>query len=316
MDPGHATQSGAGFPGRARNTCTGHHAHTPTAGLDAHRVGSQPLPQEDTVSCYSMAVDPGGQHTGIVLAEPRPDGPVPVDGVTLDRTEAEKDVRHMGAPQYVRRVIVACMEMLEKHGVADEEVTVVVETMVPPTPVQPGTSIVPMAVWRHQLGAWAVLGAVAAVWPDARLVAPAAADHQAEYPGLLRGRTPPGWTAGGSQRQHQRAAWAVLLSGIAQTGTSPAAPTVPAPEIPPVANPEPTPSPVDRVAALVASGGAMSVTALLGAATTVWGEGDTSDRISLALAGAMVLRPETDRDRMRLRLSARAAELEDTAAEN
>ncbi len=146
---------------------------------------------------HALAVDPGGQHTGIVLAELRPDGPVPVDGVTLDRTEDERDTRHMGAPMYVRRVIEACFAIMEKHHVADDAVQIIAETMVPPTPVQPGTSIVPMAIWRHQLGAWAVLGGVAAVFPDARLVAPAAADHQAEYPDLLRGRTPPGWTRAG-----------------------------------------------------------------------------------------------------------------------
>jgi hypothetical protein len=114
---------------------------------------------------YAMGVDPGGQHTGIILAELRPDGPVPVDGLTLDRREAERDTRHMGAPQYVRRVIEAAMSLLEKHGVGDDEVTVIVETMVPPTPVKAGTSVVPMAIWRHALGSWTVLGAVAAVWP-------------------------------------------------------------------------------------------------------------------------------------------------------
>jgi len=237
------------------------------------------------VTRYALAVDPGGQHTGLVLAELSPDGPVPIDGVTLDRTEEEKDVRHMGCPQYVRRVIAACMNMLEKHGVADDEVTVVVETMLPPTPVKAGTSVVPMAIWRHALGAWAVLGAVAAVWPDARLIAPAAADHQAEYPDLLWGRTPPGWTAGGPQRQHQRAPAAPVQANT--------------PEPTPVAAPKLT-----QVVELVNEGGAMSVTALLDAATTVWSEGDTSDRISLALAGAMALRPETDRERMHARLAA------------
>jgi len=264
------------------------------------------------VTRYALAVDPGAQHTGLVLAELSPDGPVPIDGVTLDRTEEEKDVRHMGCPQYVRRVIAACMNMLEKHGVADDEVTVVVETMLPPTPVKAGTSVVPMAIWRHALGAWAVLGAVAAVWPDARLIAPAAADHQAEYPDLLWGRTPPGCTAGGPQRQHQRAAWSVLRSGLAQDGRAPAAPVqANTPEPTPVAAPKLT-----QVVELVNEGGAMSVTALLDAATTVWSEGDTSDRISLALAGAMALRPETDRERMHARLTARAAELEGTAAES
>lgn len=133
----------------------------------------------------------------------------------------------------------------------------------------------------------------------------------------LKGRTPAGWTAGGSQRQHQRAAWAVLLSGIAQTGTIPAtAPVVPAPEIPPVAAAEPTPSPVERVAALVTAGGALSVSALLDAATQVWAEGTTSDRVALAVAAAMALRPETDQARLRARLEAKAAELEGTRAEN
>jgi len=274
---------------------------------------------------YSMAVDPGGQHTGIVLAELADTGPVPVDGVTLERLEDERDTRHMGCPQYVRRVIAAAMEMLEKHSVADDEVTVIVETMVPPTPVKAGTKLVPMAIWRHQLGAWAVLGGVAAVWPDARLVAPAAADHQAEYPDLLWGRTPPGWTTGGSQRQHQRAAWAVLRSGLAQTDTSPAsAPPVPVSEPVAVAVAVPEPmgvavprlTPVQRVVELVNAGGAMSVSALLASAGQVWSDGTVSDRCSLALAAAMALRPETDRDRMHARLTARAAELEGTPAEN
>jgi len=264
---------------------------------------------------YAMSVDPGGQHTGIVLAELADTGPVPVDGVTLERLDSEKDVRHMGAPQYVRRVIAACFAMMEKHGVADDEVQVIVETMVPPTPVQAGTNVVPMAVWRHALGAWAVLGAVAAVFPDARLIAPAAADHQAKYPDLLWGRTPAGWTAGGSQRQHQRAAWAVLRSGLAQTGTIPETQVVPASEPVAVAVPEPMGvavprlTPVERVAELVTAGGAMSIGALLAAATEVWPGGSTSDRVSLALAAAMGLRP-TDRDKLRARLEARAAELE------
>ena len=269
---------------------------------------------------YSMAVDPGGQHTGIVLAELTSDGPVPVDGVTLERLDEERDTRHMGCPQYVRRVIEACMTMLEKHGVTDDAVQVCVETMVPPTPVKPDTNVVPMAIWRHALGAWAVLGGVAAVFPDARLVAPAAADHKAEYPAKLKGRTPPGWTTGGSQRQHQRAAWAVLVSGLAQTGTIPETPVVPVPE--PVAVPEPmgVAAPrltlVQQVCERVNAGGAMSVSALLDAATQVWAEGTTSDRIALAVAAAMALRPETDRQRMQARLEAKAAELEGTPAEN
>ncbi len=272
---------------------------------------------------YALAVDPGGQHTGIALAELTDTGPVPVDGVTLERLEAERDTRHMGAPQYVRRVIEACMTMLEKHGVTDDAVQVCVETMVPPTPVKPGTNVVPMAVWRHALGAWAVLGGVAAIWPEARLIAPAAADHQAKYPDLLWGRTPPGWTAGGSQRQHQRAAWAVLRSGLAQTGTIPATtPAVPAPE--PVAVPEAAPmgvavprlTLVQQVVERVNAGGVTSVTALLDAATEVWPGGTTSDRVALAVAAAMALRPETDRDRMTARLEAKAAELEGTRAES
>jgi len=274
---------------------------------------------------YAMAVDPGGQHTGVVLVELTDAGPVCVDGVTLDRTEEERDTRHMGCPGYVRRTIAACMTMLEKHHVADDDLTVCVETMLPATPVKAGTNVVPMAVWRGGLGAWAVLGGVAAVFPDARLIAPAAADHQAEYPAELKGRTPAGWTAGGSQRQHQRAAWAVLRSGLAQTGTNPAtAPAVPVSEPVAIAVPEATPlpmgvavprlTPVQQVVELVVAGGVTSVSALLAAATQVWAEGTPSDRVALALAGAMELRPETDRQRMQARLEAKAAELEGTTA--
>jgi len=272
------------------------------------------------VNKYALAVDPGGEHTGIVLAAISDAGPVPFDGVTLDRTENERDTRHTGCPGYVRRVIAACMDMLEKAGVGDDELTVIVETMVPPTPVQAGTNVVPMAIWRHSLGAWAVLGGVAAVFPDARLVAPAAADHKAEYPAKLKGRTPPGWTTGGSQRQHQRAAWAVLVSGLAQTGTIPETPVVPVRE--PVAVPEPMGVAVPRLTLVqqvverVNAGGTMSISALLDAATQTWPEGTTSDRVALAVAAAMTLRPETNRERMAARLEAKAAELEGTRAES
>jgi len=82
----------------------------------------------------------------------------------------------------------------------------------------------------------------------------------------------------------------------------------------PVATAEP--SPVERVAALVTAGGSLSVTALIDAANQTWSDGDTSDRVALALAAAMALRPETSRMRMHARLTARAAELDTTAAES
>jgi len=93
----------------------------------------------------------------------------------------------------------------------------------------------------------------------------------------------------------------------AQNGLAPAAPVaVPAPAA--------TPSPVERTAALVTAGGVTSVSALLGAAGTVWGEGTVSDRVALALAAATELRPGTDQARLRVRLETKAAELEGTRA--
>jgi len=182
-----------------------------------------------------------------------------------------------------------------------------------------------------------VLGYLEATWPEHQLVAPAGTwpggktgwDADPEpVPECLSGRRPSAWSQGaGSRGTHQRSAYCMARSGWrkwhAQGGSTSA---VPAPTPTGVAVPEATPSPmgvaapkltlVQQVVERVNAGGAMSVTALLDAASQVWPEGTTSDRVALAVAAASELRPETDRARMHSRLEARAAELEDIAAEN
>jgi hypothetical protein len=109
--------------------------------------------------------------------------------------------------------------MLDRHAVRDDNLLVVVETLVPPKPM-PGSKghVVPMAVWRSLFGAHAVLGATTGIWPNAILVAPNGHDLKKDYPAVLMGRKPKSWMSGSSERKHQRAAWSILLSGLEQAG--------------------------------------------------------------------------------------------------
>jgi hypothetical protein len=114
--------------------------------------------------------------------------------------------------------------LLDKHGVGDDNVLVCVETVVVPKPM-PGSKghVVPMAVWRDLFGTCAVLGAITAIWPDSTLVAPNGHDKKKGiYPGVLEGRRPKSWMSTGSpgERQHQRAAWSIMLVGLRQAGVA------------------------------------------------------------------------------------------------
>ena len=98
--------------------------------------------------------------------------------------------------------------------VALEAVTA--ETLVPPTPrpVRGRQAAVPPRVLEYLPGAATVLGAVLGTWPQTILVPPRGGaeggwDAVEGAPENLRGRTPAGWLTGGSDRSHQRSAWAI-----------------------------------------------------------------------------------------------------------
>ncbi len=281
---------------------------------------------------WVLGIDPGAVHTGVVLCRVGTDTDSlgapelePADGLTIHRNPDEDPGRVAGQGAYAARVAQEILGLLDLHGVPEEAIRLVcIEGYTLPSGWVSHQAMV------DSLHLCRVLGYLEATWPDHFLVAPAGTwpggktgwDADPEpVPECLTGRRPSAWSQGaGSRGTHQRSAYCMARAGWrkwhAQGGSAPAATaaatTAPAP--PPVATPEPTP--VERVAALVTAGGAMSVTALLDAAAQVWSDGDTSDRVALALAAAMALRPETDRDRMRLRLSARATELEDAAVES
>jgi len=287
---------------------------------------------------WVLGIDPGAVHTGVILCRvgttlDRGGVPElePVDGLTIHRNPEEDPVRVAGQGRYAARVAVEILGLLDLHGVPEEQIRLVcIEGYTLPSGWVSHQAMVDSVQLNR------VLGYLEATWPDHFLVAPAGTwpggktgwDADPEpVPECLTGRRPATWSQGaGSRGTHQRSAYCMARAGwrkwCAQTGTS----TATAPEPVTVAAPEAGPSPmgvavprltlVQLVCERVTAGGAMSVSALLAAATQVWPEGTTSDRIALAVAAAMALRPETDRERMQTRLEAKAGELGGTAAEN
>jgi hypothetical protein len=281
---------------------------------------------------WVLGIDPGAVHSGMVLCrieDTLDRGGVPelepVDGLTIHRLPAEDPVRVAGQGLYAARVAQEILGLLDLHAVPEDQVTLVcIEGYTTPSGWVSHQAMV------DSLHLCRVLGYLEAVWPEHALVAPAGTwpsgktgwDADPEpVPECLTGRRPSAWSQGaGSRGTHQRSAFCLARSGWrkwhAQGGSAPAATaesmTAPAPH--PVATPAPTP--VDRVATLVRAGGTMSIGALLAAAGQIWPDGTSSDRISLAVAAATALRPESDRDRLHARLTARAAELEGTPAES
>ena len=257
---------------------------------------------------WILSIDPGGSYTGVVLARLQQGVLTPVDGLTFRRLEAERDTEHTGTPAYCRRLMMdAIYAMLDKHGIeGDVGLAVCVETMVPPKPMpRPGNDgrFVPMAVWRADFGAYAILGAVCVVFPDAILVAPNKHDLKKDYPSVLKGRRPKSWMAtGSSERGHQRAAFSIMLAGLNLAGIK----CKVAPDgAPPVG------VDADDLAAAVAaikarlkaetSSLAMLVDATFKACPKVTGE----DLVDLMLAASQAIKPSKDPIGLRARLAAR-----------
>ncbi len=286
-----------------------------------------------TGSEWVVGVDPGAVHSGAVLCRVSDDldqfgAPElePVDGLTIHRSPDEDPVKVTGQGAYAARVAQEILDLFDLHDVADEQVRLVcIEGYTTPSGWVSHQAMV------DSLHLCRVLGYLESTWPKHFLVAPAGtwpdgktgwdADPE-QVPECLTGRRPATWSQGaGSRGTHQRSAFCMARSGWrkwhAQGGSSPAVPAAVSTPLPtPVATAEPASSPVERVTEIVKTGGVMSVSALLNAATQVWPGGSVSDRVALGLAAAMELRPETDRERMRARLTARAAELEGTPAES
>lgn len=183
-------------------------------------VAEQPPPPRQR-TC-ALAVDPGAAHTGVVLARVLwgADGVTlrPVDGLTIDRSTSgsERVGLHSAPAVYGLRVVHEISAMLACRDA--EPWIICVESVLPPTPVRssrrPPRGAVSARVAGHVVDLAVVAGVLVGTWPGAHLVAPANADHAGDWPLELRGRRPAGWTPTGSARQHQRAAWSVLRSGL------------------------------------------------------------------------------------------------------
>ncbi len=281
---------------------------------------------------WLLGIDPGAAHSGAVLCRvgtdtDRAGAPElePVDGLTIHRDANEDPVRVAGQGAYAARVAQEILGLLDRHGVPEEQIRLVcIEGYTRPSGWVSHQAMV------DSLHLCRVLGYLEATWPDHFLVAPAGTwpggktgwDADPEpVPECLAGRRPATWSQGaGRRRTHQRSAYCMARSAwrkwCAQGGSAPAATAESMTALAPHHVATQAPTPVDRVATLVRAGGTMSIGALLASAGQIWPDGTSSDRISLAVAAAMALRPATDRDKLETRLTQRARELEGTAAES
>lgn len=161
---------------------------------------------------FVHGIDPG-PSTGMVLARRIGHGLYPLDATTMVRGSDEGIADHAGTVRLVRRMAAVSMAMLDKHAVADTDVEVFFETMLPARPLKSGTNVVALSVHHDTVQAWAGAGAMAVLWPDAHPVAPKDHDHWPELPTELKGRHPHGWMIDSDARQHQRAAWGTVADG-------------------------------------------------------------------------------------------------------
>lgn len=170
-----------------------------------------------------LAIDPGSQSTGICLRV----GQDALEAVTVERNSGYEGDGHEAPSLYARQVIEtareitrrqrgALNEQAEARGIQPGGLRHAVETLVPPTPrpVKGRQAAVAPRVLAYLPIASTVLGAVIGTWPRTILVPPRGGDAGGwdaleGAPDNLRGRTPTGWLSGGSDRSHQRSAWAI-----------------------------------------------------------------------------------------------------------
>lgn len=183
-----------------------------------------------------LAIDPGSQSTGICLRV----GTEALEAITVERNERYQGDGHAHPCRYAQQVIEIAREITrrnrdrlnveaEARGVNPGGLRHAVETLVPPTPrpVKGRQQAVAPRVLAYLPVASTVLGAVVGTWPRTILVPPRGGDQGGwdaleGAPDSLRGRTPSGWLSGGSDRSHQRSAWAI--AGAAHVLASPPLP--------------------------------------------------------------------------------------------
>lgn len=178
-----------------------------------------------------LAIDPGTRETGVCLRV----GTDALEAVTVEQGEQTGD--HTEAARYALEVVETAKEITRRNrdrlneeadvrGVSPGGLRHAVETLVAPTgqAVKGRRTAVAPRVLASLPTASTVLGAVVGTWPRTILVAPHGgagwdAVGRNAAPTVLSGRTPSGWLEGGSDRSHQRSAWAI--AGAAHTSAIP-----------------------------------------------------------------------------------------------
>ncbi len=179
-----------------------------------------------------LAIDPGSQSSAVCLRV----GTDALEAVTVERNASYEGDGHEAPSRYAQQVVETAREITrrnraalnaeaEARGVQPGGLRHAVETLVPPSPrpVKGRQMAVAPRVLAYLPVASIVLGAVIGTWPKVILVPPRGGteggwDALEGAPESLRGRTPSGWLAGGSDRSHQRSAWAI--AGAAHTLTA------------------------------------------------------------------------------------------------
>lgn len=178
-----------------------------------------------------LAIDPGSRETGLCLRV----GIDALEAVTVEKDDPTGN--HAESVRYAREVIETAKEITRRNrdrlndeaalrGVAPGGLRHAVETLVAPTgqATKGRRTAVAPRVLASLPTASTVLGAVVGTWPRTILIAPHggagwdAVGREASPP-TLKGRTPVGWLTGGSDRSHQRAAWAI--AGAAHAAVMP-----------------------------------------------------------------------------------------------
>lgn len=178
-----------------------------------------------------LAIDPGSRETGLCLRV----GTDALEAVTVEQCEPTGN--HAESVRYAMEVVETAKEITRRNrdrlneeatcrGVAPGGLRHAVETLVAPTgrPTKGRQTAVAPRVLASLPTASTVLGAAVGTWPRTILVAPQGGNGwdavgREAAPSALKGRTPAGWLTGGSDRSHQRAAWAI--AGAAHAAVMP-----------------------------------------------------------------------------------------------
>ncbi|GAB2473628.1 hypothetical protein GCM10027030_05180 [Luteococcus sediminum] len=260
-----------------------------------------------------LAIDPGSQSTGLCLRV----GTDALEAVTVERNVRYGGDGHEQPSRYAMAVIETCREVTRRNrdalnaeaqarGVPPGGLRHAAETLVPPSPrpVRGRQAAVAPRVLEYLPGAATVLGAVVGTWPQTILVPPRGGseggwDALPGAPENLRGRTPSNWLAGGSDRSHQRSAWAI--AGAAHVIAAP-----------PV--PEQVRAAANAAAALSPGLAPEALVPALRAAIQQSGSWDLLDRLPALAAASVAVMTHGDREAAEFAREAVSAYLEGEAA--